>query len=147
MFLIQLCFTADAKFLTSFLTITISIVTWCRRYIFFFRLILAQHCLFVSSSKRELKQRRSTFKFLLLIVLIERFARKFGHHTARQNTAQAGGCKTRTFRWRKSGSKRLLSSLIKMLNNINMQNVVSPHAGIFLSKKRPNRRRRSTVSG
>ena len=26
--------------------------------------------------------------FLSLIVLIERFARKFGHHTARQNTAQ-----------------------------------------------------------
>ena len=34
-------------------------------------------------------------KFLLLIVLRERFARKFGHHTARQNTAQGG--KKRTF--------------------------------------------------
>ena len=31
-------------------------------------------------------------KFLLLIVLIERFAREFGHHTTRQNTAQ--GCES-----------------------------------------------------
>ena len=50
-------------------------------------------------------------KFLSLVVSIERFARKFGHHTARQNTAQ--GCKKRTFGWRASGSKRLLSSLLK----------------------------------
>ena len=45
MSLFQLCFTAHAKFLTSFLTIAISIVTWCRPYIFFFCLILAQHYL------------------------------------------------------------------------------------------------------
>ena len=50
-------------------------------------------------------------KCLSLVVLIERFARKFGHHTARKNTAQ--GCKKRTFGWRASGSKRLLSSLLK----------------------------------
>ena len=50
-------------------------------------------------------------KFPLLIVLIERFARKFGHQTARQNTGQ--GCKKRTFGCRASGSKRLLSSLLK----------------------------------
>ena len=31
-------------------------------------------------------------KFVLLIVLIERFGRKFGHHTTRQNTAQ--GCES-----------------------------------------------------
>ena len=45
------------------------------------------------------------------MVLIELFARRFGHHTARQNTAQGG--KKRTFGWRASGSKRLLSSLLK----------------------------------
>ena len=81
MSLLQHFFTANAKFLTSFLTIPISIVTWCRPSIFLFFLILAQHCLFVSSFNRELKQRRSTHvKFLLLIVLIERLSRKFGHH-------------------------------------------------------------------
>ena len=47
-------------------------------------------------------------KFLSLIVLIERFARKFGHHTARQNTAQ--GCKKSTFAWLASGAKRFCSS-------------------------------------
>ena len=34
--------------------------------------------------------------FILLIVLIERFPQEFGHYTARQNTAQVGGCKKRT---------------------------------------------------
>ena len=96
---------------------------------FSFFLILAQHCLFFlfligTSSKgvRCTSIGSETFiflslnyvmkpTFLSLIVLIERFARKFGHHTARQNTAQ--GCKRRTFGWRASGSKRLLSSLLK----------------------------------
>ena len=86
-------FTADSKFLTSFLTITFSIVTWCRPYIsFLFNFGTTSSVL--SSFNRELKQRRSTHvTFLLLIVLIERFARKFSHHqhTARQNTAE--GCK------------------------------------------------------
>ena len=53
------CFTADAKFLTSFRTITISIVTWYRLYIFFlfnFGTTLS----LLSSFNRELKQRRST---------------------------------------------------------------------------------------
>ena len=95
---------------------------------FSFFLILAQHCLFFlfligSSSKgvRCTSIGSETFiflslnyvmkpTFLSLIVLIERFARKFGHHTARQNTAQ--GCKRRTFGWRAFGSKRLLSSLL-----------------------------------
>ena len=95
---------------------------------FSFFLILAQHCLFFlfligSSSKgvRCTSIGSETFiflslnyvmkpTFLSLIVLIERFARKFGHHNARQNTAQ--GCKRRTFGWRAFGSKRLLSSLL-----------------------------------
>ena len=95
---------------------------------FSFFLILAQHCLFFlfligSSSKgvRCTSIESETFIFLLLnyvmkptflslIVLIERFARKFGHHNARQNTAQR--CKRRTFGWRAFGSKRLLSSLL-----------------------------------
>ena len=97
-------------------------------FTFSFFLILAQHCLFFlfligSSSKgvRCTSIGSETFiflslnyvmkpTFLSLIVLIERFARKFGHHKARQNTAQ--GCKRRTFGWRASGSKRLLSSLL-----------------------------------
>ena len=96
---------------------------------FSFFLILAQHCLFFlfligSSSKgvRRTSIGSETFiflslnyvmkpTFLSLIVLIERSARKFGHHTARQNTAQ--GCKRRSFGWRGFGSKRLLSSLLK----------------------------------
>ena len=90
---------------------------------FFSFLILAQHCLFFlfligSSSKgiRRTSIESETFvflnvmkpKFIFLIVLIEPFARKFGHHTARQNTAQRS--KKRTFGWRASGSKRLCSS-------------------------------------
>ena len=95
---------------------------------FSFFLILAQHCLFFlfligSSSKgvRCTSIGSETFiflslnyvmkpTFLSLIVLIERFARKFGHHNARQNTAQ--GCKRHTFGRRAFGSKRLLSSLL-----------------------------------
>ena len=130
MSLLQHCFTADAKFLTSFRTVSILALWHGADGTFSFFLILAQHCAFVSSFNRELKQRHSTHvnrkwdfyifwyvlkpKFLLLrvpLVLIERFARKFGHHNARQNTAQ--GCKKRTLGWRASGSKRLLSSLIK----------------------------------
>ena len=95
MSLLQHCFTVDTKFLTSFLTIAISIVTWCPPYIFFSFLILAPHCLFFllligSSSKgiRRTSIESETFiflnvmkpKFLFLIVLIEPFARKFGHH-------------------------------------------------------------------
>ena len=59
MSLLQHCFTADAKFLTSFRTIAISIVTWCGLYIFFlfnFGTTLS----LLSSFNRELKQRRST---------------------------------------------------------------------------------------
>ena len=57
-------FTAEAKFLTSFPTTGISIVT-CDMVltVHFFscaRLILAQHCAFVSSFNREFKQRHST---------------------------------------------------------------------------------------
>ena len=123
MSLLQHCFTADTKFLTSFLTIAITIVTWCPPYIFFSFLILAQHCLFflllIGSSSKGIRRTSigsKTFiflnvmkpKFLFLIVLIEPFVRKFGHHTARQNTAQR--CKKRTFGWRTSDSKRLCSS-------------------------------------
>ena len=80
MSLLQHCFTANAKFLTSFLTIPLVLWPGADRPFSFF-LILVQHCLFVSSFNRELKQRRSTHvKFLLLIVLIERLSRKFGHH-------------------------------------------------------------------
>ena len=61
--------------------------------------------------------------FLSLIVLIERFARKFGHHTARQNTAQ--GCKRRNFRLTCVRLKTYFKLTIKLLNYINMQNVVS----------------------
>ena len=49
---------------------------------------------------------------------------KFGHHTVRQNTAQE--CKRRTFGWRASGSKRLLSSLLKCWIISHTQNVLSP---------------------
>ena len=63
-------------------------------------------------------------KFPLLIVLIERFARKFGHQTARQNTGQ--GCKKAHFRLSCVRLKTSFKLSIKMLNNINMQNVVSP---------------------
>ena len=128
MSLLQHCFTADAKFLTSFRTIAISIMTWCRPYIFFlfnFGTTLSLLSFFnrelISKGVRCTSIGSETFiflslnyvmkpTFLSLIVLIERFARKFGHHTARQNTAQ--GCKKRTFGWRASGSKRLLSSLL-----------------------------------
>ena len=123
MSLLQHCFTADTKFLTSFLTIAISIVTWCLPYIFFFLFNLAQHCLFFllligSSSKgiRRTSIESETFIFLkchetktsFCNSLNRTFVRKFGHHTARQNTAQR--CKKRTFGWRTSGSKRLCSS-------------------------------------
>ena len=98
--------------------------------VFLFSFNLAQHCLFflllIESSSKDVRRTligSETFvffknvmkpKFLLLLVLIERFPRKFGHHTARQNTAQAGGCKKRTFGRHASSSKRLcLSSLLK----------------------------------
>ena len=95
---------------------------------FSFFLILAQHCLLflflIGSSGKGVRCTSIGSKtfiflslnyvmkptFLSLIVSIERFARKFGHHTARQNTAR--GCKRRTFGWRAFGSKRLLSSLL-----------------------------------
>ena len=51
------------------------------------------------------------FYYWVPLVLTGRFARKFGHHTARQNTAQRG--KKSTFGWRVSVTKRLLSSLLK----------------------------------
>ena len=105
-------------------------MTWWRLYIYFFLFnfasTLCPHFFFliIGSSSKDIRRTSigsETFiflslnyvmkhKFLLLIVLIERFARKFGHHTARQNTFQ--GCKRRTFVWRASGSKRLLSSLL-----------------------------------
>ena len=63
MSLLQLCFTADAKFLISFRTIAISIVTWCRLYIFsvlLFSFNLAQHCLFflllIGSSSEDVRR-------------------------------------------------------------------------------------------
>ena len=111
MSLLQHYFTADTKFLTSFLTIAISIVTWCLPYIFFFLFNFGSTLSLLSSFNRELISKgirctsigSKTFiflnvvkpKFLFLIVLIEPFVRKFGHHTARQNTAQR--CKKRTF--------------------------------------------------
>ena len=129
MSLLQLCFTADAKFLTSFRTIVITIMTWCGLYIFFlfnFGTTLS----LLSFFYRDLKQRRSMHVnrkrdlYLSFIKLCHETHMsisnslnrtlcpklKFGHHTARQNTAQ--GCKRRTFGWRASGSKRLLSSLL-----------------------------------
>ena len=124
MSLLQRCFTADTKFLTSFLTIAISIVTYGADRTFFFLFNFGSTLSLLSSFNRELISKgirrtsigRETFiflnimkpKFLFLIVLIEPFARKFGHHTARQNTAQR--CKKRTFGWRTSDSKRLCSS-------------------------------------
>ena len=63
-------------------------------------------------------------KFLVLIVLIERFGRKFGHHIARQNTAQ--GCESALSVEVSPAKTSLLKLTIKMLNNIIMQNVVSP---------------------
>ena len=128
MSLLQHCFTADAKFLTSFRTIAISIMTWCGLYIFFLfnfgttlSLLSSFNRELISKGIRRTSIGSETFiflslnyvmkpTFLSLIVLIERFARKFGHHNARQNTAQ--GCKRRTFGWRAFGSKRLLSSLL-----------------------------------
>ena len=58
MSLLQHCFTADAKFLTSFRTIAISIMTWCGLYIFFlfnFGTTLS----LLSFFNRDLRQRRS----------------------------------------------------------------------------------------
>ena len=105
-------------------------MTWCGLYIFFlfnFGTILS----LLSFFNRELRQRRSMHvnrKWDLYLSFIKLCHEthisipnslnrtlcptlKFGHHTARQNTAQ--GCKRRTFGWRASGSKRLLSSLLK----------------------------------
>ena len=130
MSLLQHCFTADAKFLTSFRIIVITIMTWCGLYIFFlfnFGTTLS----LLSSFNRELRQRcsmhvnRKWDLYLSFIKLCHETHMsisnslnrtlcpklKFGHHTARQNNAQ--GCKRRTFGWRASGSKRLLSSLLK----------------------------------
>ena len=79
------------------MALALRLVTWCWPYISFFCLILAQHCAFVSSFNRELKQRHSTHvnkqwdlvlsqyamkpKFLLVQLsafsLIERFSREF----------------------------------------------------------------------
>ena len=54
MSLLQHCFTADTKFLTSFLTIAISIVTWCPPYIFFFLFNFGSTLSLLSSFNREL---------------------------------------------------------------------------------------------
>ena len=64
------------------------------------------------------------FYYWVPLVLTGRFARKFGHHTALQNTAQGG--KKKHFRLTCVRRKTSFKLPIKMLNNINIQNVVSP---------------------
>ena len=127
MSLLQHCFTADAKFLTSFRTIAISIMTWCGLYIFFlfnFGTTLS----LLSFFNRELRQRCSMHvnrKWDLYLSFI-----KLCHEThisipnslnrtlcpkiwASYCSAEyCPRCKRRTFGWRASGSKRLLSSLL-----------------------------------
>ena len=116
-------------------------MTWCELYIFFlfnFGTTLS----LLSFFNRELKQRRSMHvnrKWDLYLSFI-----KLCHEThisipnslnrtlcpkiwASYCSAEyCPRCKRRTFGWRASGSKRLLSSLLNYPNYINKHNVVSP---------------------
>ena len=134
MSLLQHCFTADTKFLTSFLTIAISIVTWCLPYIFFSFLILAPHCLFFllligSSSKgiRRTSIESETFIFLKCHETKTSFSNSLNRTLcpkiwASYRSAEYSPKMQKThFRlthvWLKTS---LLKITIKMLNNINM---------------------------
>ena len=141
MSLLQHCFTADAKFLTSFRTIAISIMTWCGLYIFFLYNFGTTLSL-LSSFNRELKQRCSMHvnrKWDLYLSLI-----KLCHetHFSIFNSLNRTLCpkiwasycsaeycprmqKTH-FRLTSVRLKTSFKLTIKLLNYINMQNVVSP---------------------
>ena len=121
---LQLYVKADAKFLTCFRTIAISIVTWCRPYIFFLFNFGTTSSLF-SSFNRELKQRHSTHvsrkKDLYLFFLICHeiqisITNSLNRTLCRKIWASyysAEYCprmQKRTFGWRESRLKRLCSS-------------------------------------
>ena len=123
MSLLQLYFTADAKFLTSFRTIAISIGTWCRPYIFFLFNFGTTSSLF-SSFNRELKQRHSTHgsrkRDLIFFLICHETQISITNSLNRTlwpkiwaSYYSAEYCprmRKRTFGWRESGSKRLCSS-------------------------------------
>ena len=138
MSLLQHCFTADAKFLTSFRIIVITIMTWCGLYIFFlfnFGTTLS----LLSSFNRELRQRCSMHvnrKWDLYLSFI-----KLCHetHMSISNSLNRTLCpkiwasycsaeycprmqKTH-FRLTCIGLKTSFKLTIKLLNIINMQNV------------------------
>ena len=118
-------------------------MTWCELYIFFL-LNFGTTLSLLSFFNRELRQRCSMhvnrkwdlyLSFIKLchethISISNSLNRtlcpklKFWHHTARQNTAQ--GCKKTHFRLTSVRLKTSFKLTIKLLNYINMQNVVSP---------------------
>ena len=112
-------FTADAKFLTSFLTISIIALWHDADRTFFVLFNIPSFLLLIGSSSKGVRHTSigsETFFVLNMPWSSEKktlFPKIWAwcHHTARQNTAQ--GCKKCTFGRRASGSKRLLSSLLK----------------------------------
>ena len=123
MSLLQLYFKADAKFLTSFRTIAISIGIWCCPYIFFLFNFGTTSSLF-SSFNRELKQRHSTHVsrrrdlYLFLICHETQISSTNSLNRTLWPKIWASYCsveyrprmRKRTFGWGESGLKRLCSS-------------------------------------
>ena len=140
MSLLQHCFTADAKFLTSFRTIAISIMTWCELYIFFLFNFGATLSLLSSLNRRSMHVNRKWDLYLSFIKLCHETHISISNSLNRTlcpkiwaSYCAAEYCprmqKTH-FRLTWVRLKTSFKLTIKLLNYINMQNVVSP---LFLS--------------